>query len=196
MSMALANAERTGNLSCAYPHPVGAMTQPLPMEWNPRAVERLFGDSGSTDRAPARHGCGSTKHPRLGHESWQVSRKIWGRRPEQHKYRGGSRRRARLASRSTARPRAAQSSNPSAPAASRSPRADAGPQRPGISVDLITFMTAGAERAPVSPDRRTRGAPSPVASRQRARAHRAHVEDQQVSHPVVLAVPGQTSRHT
>src|SRR3989441_28073 len=27
-------------------------TQPLPMEWNPRAVfERLFGDSGSTDRA-------------------------------------------------------------------------------------------------------------------------------------------------
>src|SRR5262249_40256973 len=26
-------------------------TQPLPMEWNPRAVfERLFGDSGSTDR--------------------------------------------------------------------------------------------------------------------------------------------------
>lgn len=43
----------TGNLSCAY---LGTLswkspTQPLPMEWNPRAVfEKLFGDTGSTDR--------------------------------------------------------------------------------------------------------------------------------------------------
>src|SRR5437763_8640610 len=44
----------TGNLSCAYTHTLSSRspTQPLPMEWNPRAVfERLFGDSGSTDRA-------------------------------------------------------------------------------------------------------------------------------------------------
>src|SRR3989441_6025138 len=44
----------TGNLSCAYTHTLSwrSATQPLPMEWNPRAVfERLFGDSGSTDRA-------------------------------------------------------------------------------------------------------------------------------------------------
>src|SRR5258706_1297280 len=44
----------TGNLSCAYTHTLSwrSPTQPLPMEWNPRAVfERLFGDSGSTDRA-------------------------------------------------------------------------------------------------------------------------------------------------
>src|ERR1700681_2880344 len=43
----------TGNLSCAYTHTLSwrSRTQPLPMEWNPRAVfERLFGDSGSTDR--------------------------------------------------------------------------------------------------------------------------------------------------
>ena len=43
----------TGNLSCAYTHTLSwrSPTQPLPMEWNPRAVfERLFGDSGSTDR--------------------------------------------------------------------------------------------------------------------------------------------------
>jgi len=44
----------TGNLSCVYAHTLSwkSPTQPLPMEWNPRAVfERLFGDSGSTDRA-------------------------------------------------------------------------------------------------------------------------------------------------
>src|SRR5213596_377928 len=44
----------TGNLSCAYTHTLSwrSPTQPLPMEWNPRAVfERLFGHSGSTDRA-------------------------------------------------------------------------------------------------------------------------------------------------
>ena len=44
----------TGILSCAYTHTLSwrSPTQPLPMEWNPRAVfERLFGDSGSTDKA-------------------------------------------------------------------------------------------------------------------------------------------------
>jgi hypothetical protein len=43
----------TGNLSCAYTHTLSwrSPTQPLPMEWNPRAVfERLFGDTGSTNR--------------------------------------------------------------------------------------------------------------------------------------------------
>jgi hypothetical protein len=44
----------TGNLSCVYTHTISwrSATQPLPMEYNPRAVfERLFGDSGSTKRA-------------------------------------------------------------------------------------------------------------------------------------------------
>lgn len=43
----------TGNLSCAYTHTLSwkSETQPLPMEYNPRSVfEKLFGDSGSTDR--------------------------------------------------------------------------------------------------------------------------------------------------
>jgi hypothetical protein len=43
----------TGILSCAYTHTISwrSATQPLPMEYNPRAVfERLFGDSGSTGR--------------------------------------------------------------------------------------------------------------------------------------------------
>src|SRR5438270_423968 len=44
----------TGNLSCVYTHTLSwrSPTQPLPTEWNPRTVfERLFGDSGSTDRS-------------------------------------------------------------------------------------------------------------------------------------------------
>jgi hypothetical protein len=44
----------TGSLSCAYTHTLSwrSATQPLPMEWNPRAVfETLFGDSGTTERA-------------------------------------------------------------------------------------------------------------------------------------------------
>src|SRR5437773_206208 len=44
----------TGNLSCVYTHTLSwrSPTQPLPMEWNPRAVfEKLFGDSGSTEWA-------------------------------------------------------------------------------------------------------------------------------------------------
>src|SRR5258708_4915432 len=56
MSMDLpANAGAcTGNLSCAYLDTLSwrSPTQPLPMEWNPRTVfEKLFGDTGSTDRA-------------------------------------------------------------------------------------------------------------------------------------------------
>src|SRR5437867_1759647 len=49
----------TGILSCAYTHTISwrSATQPLPMENNPRAVfERLFGDSGSTDRSARESG--------------------------------------------------------------------------------------------------------------------------------------------
>jgi hypothetical protein len=44
----------SGTLNCAYTHTISwrSPTQPLPMESNPRAVfERLFGDTGSTDRS-------------------------------------------------------------------------------------------------------------------------------------------------
>jgi hypothetical protein len=44
----------TGNLSCVYTHTLcwRNATQPLPMEYNPRAVfEKLFGDTGTTDAA-------------------------------------------------------------------------------------------------------------------------------------------------
>ena len=45
----------SASLSCVYTHTISwrSATQPLPMEYRPRAVfERLFGDSGSTERAP------------------------------------------------------------------------------------------------------------------------------------------------
>src|SRR6202158_5596906 len=48
----------TGNLSCAYLDTLcwASPTQPLPMDWNPRTVfEKLFGDSGSTDRSAREH---------------------------------------------------------------------------------------------------------------------------------------------
>ena len=57
----------TGNLSCVYTHTLAwrSPTQPLPMEWNPRAVfEKLFGDSGSTDSAVRR----SRSHLSLGRD--------------------------------------------------------------------------------------------------------------------------------
>ncbi len=44
----------TANLSCVYTHTISwrSPTEPMPMEYNPRAVfERLFGDSGSTGHA-------------------------------------------------------------------------------------------------------------------------------------------------
>lgn len=44
----------TGNLSCVYTHTLSwrSPTQPLPVEYNPRAVfERLFGDTGRTEWA-------------------------------------------------------------------------------------------------------------------------------------------------
>src|SRR4030095_1919496 len=42
----------SGNLSCVYTHTLSwrSPTQPLPVEYNPRAVfEKLFGDTGSPD---------------------------------------------------------------------------------------------------------------------------------------------------
>ena len=60
----------TGNLSCVYTHTLSwrSPTQPLPMEWNPRAVfEKLFGDSGSTDRTRARSAAAAAQeHSGLG----------------------------------------------------------------------------------------------------------------------------------
>jgi hypothetical protein len=56
----------TGNLSCAYTHTLcwRSATQPLPMEWNPRAVfEKLFGDAGSS--SPAARGQRLRQHKSL-----------------------------------------------------------------------------------------------------------------------------------
>ncbi len=87
MSMDLpANAGAcTGNLSCAYLDTLSwrSPTQPLPMEWNPRTVfEKLFGDSGSTDRAAREAAIAAAQeHSRFRHRaSWRASSRSWGRR--------------------------------------------------------------------------------------------------------------------
>ena len=60
----------TGNLSCVYTHTLSwrSPTQPLPMEWNPRAVfEKLFGDAGSDRPCGARREAApAQEHPRFG----------------------------------------------------------------------------------------------------------------------------------
>ena len=91
----------TGNLSCVYTHTLSwrSATQPLPMEWNPRAVfERLFGDSGSTDREGARGAAAAAQeHARLGgREAREPQARARARRSGQGQrvHRGDSRRRA------------------------------------------------------------------------------------------------------
>ena len=192
----------TGNLSCVYTHTLSwrSKTQPLPMEFNPRAVfEKLFGDSGSTDRAAREARLRQHKsildsvNDKLA--SLQQVARAAGPDQDQRVRRIGARRRApHPEGRGAARPRSAGDG----PAAGRaagvrgSPGADARPAGAGVPVgsdarDLVHDQQ-GAERAAVSADWRARSAPSAVASRQPARAGRADVEDQPLSHGAVREV--------
>ena len=198
----------TGNLSCVYTHTLSwrSPTQPLPMEWNPRAVfERLFGDSGSTDRDGARsEAAAAQEHPRFG--DGEAGQPQEGARPAgsgqgRRIHRGGSRRRAAHSEgRGAARHRAADDGAAAGRAAGlrRSPGADAGPAAAGVPVRPdarhLVHDRQGAERASVSADRRARGAPSAVAPQRHPRADRADVEDQPLSHRAVLAVSGEAAR--
>ena len=101
--------------SCAYTTTLcwRGPTAPLPMEHDPRAVfERLFGDSGSTDRVgPPVAARGGSQHPRFGHLQARPSaaRSRFARPREAVAVpRGDSRRRtSHPASRGTKRARAA-----------------------------------------------------------------------------------------
>ena len=187
----------TGNLSCVYTHTLSwrSPTQPLPMEWNPRAVfEKLFGDTGSTDRA--------AREARLRqHKSLldSVNEKLASLRTEL-----GPQDRAKVeqyteavrdverrirARRAASRSRAAGHGPAAGRAAGvrRSPGADARFTAARVSErfdarDLV-HARQGAERAAVSADRRARGASSAVASPGRRGAHCAHVEDQPATIP-------------
>src|SRR5262249_21572307 len=79
-----------------------------------------------------------------------------------------------------------------------SPRVDAGPAAPRLPVRPHARRQLhdrqGAERASLSADWRARSASSAVASQRRARARRAHVEDQSLPHGAVLEVPGPAAR--
>ena len=168
----------TGNLSCVYTHTLSwrSPTQPLPMEWNPRAVfEKLFGDSGSTDRDGARsQAAAAQEHSGLGDgEAGDASRSELGPGDQvkvDEYTRCGSRRRApHSAGRGTKRRRAAGDGAASGRAAGlrRSPGADARlaaarvPVRPDAR--HLVHDRQGAERAALSADRRAGGAPSAVA---------------------------------
>jgi hypothetical protein len=199
----------TGNLSCVYTHTLSwrSPTQPLPMEWNPRAVfERLFGDSGSTDR--------TARETRLRqHKSIldsvtaklaSLKKELGAWRPDQDRRvrRSRSRRRApHSESRAAVGARAADDRAAAGRAAGvrRPSRADAGPAAAGVPVGpharRLVHDRQGAERAAVPADRRARGAPSAVASQRRPGVDRAHVEDQPVSHRAVRQVSGEAARH-
>ncbi len=199
----------TGNLSCVYTHTLSwrSPTQPLPMEWNPRAVfEKLFGDAGSTDRA--------AREARLRqHKSIldSVNEKLTSLRTElgpQDRvqsgavHRGGSRRRTPdSASRAADRSRAAGHGSAAGRAAAvrRSPGADARSAAARVPdrshTRHLVHDRQGAERAAVSADRRARGASSAVASPGQSGSHRAHVEDQPVPRRAVLEVSRETARH-
>ena len=152
------------------------------MEYNPRAVfEKLFGDSGSTER-------GAREARMRQHKSMLDSVTREARRPEarprpagsgegRRVHRVGARRRAaHPAGRGAGRGRAAGAGSAAGRAAGLrgSPGADARPADAGVPVrpDARHHVHAqqGAERAAVSADRRARGAPSAVAPQQRSRS--------------------------
>ena len=174
----------TGNLSCAYTHTLSwrSPTQPLPMEYNPRAVfEKLFGDSGSTDRT-AREARLRQHKSILDSVTDKLAEPQAGARPAgpgqgRRIHRGGSRRRApHPEGRGTARHRAADDGAAAGRAAGLrgSPGADARPAAAGVPVRPdarhLVHDRQGTERAAVSADRRARGAPSAVAPQQRSRS--------------------------
>ena len=190
----------TGNLSCVYTHTLSwrSKTQPLPMEFNPRAVfEKLFGDSGSTDRAAreARLRQHQSILDSVNEKLASLKRSLGpaGSDQGQRVRRVGPRRRAaHPEGRGAAGSRAADDGSAAGRAADlrRSPGADARPAAARVPVRSdarhLVHDQQGTERASVSADRRARSAPSAVASRRPARADRAHVEDQPVSHRAVL----------
>jgi hypothetical protein len=172
----------TGNLSCVYTHTLSwrSPTQPLPMEWNPRAVfEKLFGDSGSTER--------SAREARLRqHRSIldSVTEKLADLKKEL-----GQQDRVKVDEYAEAVRDAC---------IRRPPGADARPADPRIPIGSdaghLVHDRQGAERSSISADRRARSPPSAIAPRKRPRVDRAHVQDQSLSHDFVRAVSDKAPR--
>ncbi len=198
----------TGILSCAYTHTISwrSATQPLPMEYNPRAVfERLFGDSGSTGRA--------AREARLHQQKSlldSVNEKLATLRQEL-----GAQDQAKVeqyteAVRDIERriQKAEQQSDVELPDAGAAAGRAAGVRgSPGAHVRPAVARVPvrphardhlhdrqGAERTPISADRRARGASSAVAPQRRAGDHRAPVEDQSLSHGALREATGEAPR--
>ena len=199
----------TGNLSCAYTHTLSwrSPTQPLPMEYNPRAVfEKLFGDSGSTERA-AREARLRQHKSILDSVTEKLAEPEAGARAagsgQGRRIRGvdSRRRAAHSEGRGAERHRAADDRAAAGRAAGvrGSPGADARPAAAGASVRPdarhLVHDRQGAERPAVSADRRARGAPSAVASRRRAGARSRSMSKINRYHTrALLAVPGEAAR--
>ena len=185
----------TGNLSCAYTHTISwrSSTQPLPMEYNPRSVfERLFGDSGSTERAAREarmrqhksildsvNGKLADLRRQLGpHDQTKVEQYTESIRDVERRIqtrRGAERHRP-----------AGHGSAPGRAAGVRgSPRIDARPAvarvPDGSDARCLVHARQGTERQALPADWRARSASSAVASQRQPRADRADVEDQPVS---------------
>ena len=197
----------TGNLSCVYTHTISwrSKTQPLPMEWNPRAVfETLFGDSGSTDR--------EARQARMRqHKSLldAVTGKLADLKRElgvqdqvkldeyTESVRDVERRIQRAEEQSDLElPEMRQPQG--APARLRgSPGADARSAAPGVPVGPDprhhVHDRQGAECAPLPADRGAGGAPSALAPQQPAGAGRPHVEDQPLPRGALLEVRGEAA---
>ena len=198
----------TGNLSCAYTHTLSwrSPTQPLPMEWNPRAVfEKLFGDSDSTERQRAGSEIAAAQeHSGFGDRKAggpQAAARTAGSGEGQRIHRCGSRRRTPHPEGGGAeRHRTAVDGAAPGRAAGlrRSPGHDAGFAGAGVSVRSdarhLVHAQQGAERAPLPSNWRARGASSAVAPQQCSRVDRAHVQDQPLSRAAFLAVSGEAPR--
>ena len=177
-------------------------TQPLPMEYNPRAVfEKLFGDSGSTDRA--------AREARLRqHKSIldSVTDKLAGAQARAGPAGSGARSNEYAESVRDVERRIQKAEEqrdldlPTIDQPQGVPPvfedhldADARSAGAGVSVRSdarhLVHDQQGAERAALSADWRARSASSPVASRRPPELIAQHVEDQPLSHRAVRAVP-------
>jgi hypothetical protein len=198
----------TGNLSCVYTHTLSwrSPLQPLPMEYNPRAVfERLFGDTGKTDWA-AREArmlqhksildsvsekLSSLKRELGSQDQTKINEYTEAIRDVERRIQKAEEQRDNLAAvdggapRRTARIRGSSGIDVR-PAASR--------VSVGSDSRHHVHDRKRAERSTVSAGRRSRAAPSAVSSRQRARVDRQDVQDQPVSYRAVLETTGETAR--
>ena len=199
----------TGNLSCVYTHTLSwrSPTQPLPMEWNPRAVfEKLFGDSGQHRSRGARGAdAAAQEHARLGQREAGILRAELGPqdRVKVEQYteavRDVERRIQRAEQQSRSRAAGMDQPQGAPPVFEDHLALMLDLQLLAFQTDLtrvISFMLGKEQSARPYPQIGVPEAHHPLSHHQdNAGAHRAHVEDQPVSRRAVLEVSREAARH-